>query len=155
MSGALFLRRGPVELDDFIRLLDQRRYTSRLEPGDRLTLTLFGVVVIQSAESWRVLPDEFAKEMRDAQRYLEGRRTSIDDCLVAFRACVRRPSKEAREALAEAWEAVPAHNRRGILSGADSRDEPIRRLVGGGAETEEVRSYRRDPAPGPHLGKRV
>lgn len=72
---------------------------------------------------------EFVKEVEDELGRLQGVPTSAERCFDAFRRYLFAPSVTLREALREAYKAVPEHLRTYVLGDMDSRDGPIRCIL--------------------------
>jgi hypothetical protein len=73
--------------------------------------------------------EELVKEVEDVLGQFHGVSTSSQRCVDAFRRYLFAPSVPLREALREAYTAVPEHLREYLLGDMDSRDGPIRCIL--------------------------
>jgi hypothetical protein len=72
-----------------------------------------------------VRPEEFIKEVADEIEQLNGRSTSSDRCRDAWTAYNASPTRETKQRLRKAYEAIPEHNRRYVLKDFDNKDLDI------------------------------
>ncbi|WP_395739153.1 hypothetical protein [Prosthecobacter sp.] len=79
--------------------------------------------------SYGIEPEQFIREVADEIEALNGRPTSRDRCLEAWRAYDAMPSEDTKEALRLAYRAVPEHNRKFILTGIDRKDHPLHHVL--------------------------
>jgi hypothetical protein len=78
---------------------------------------------------------EKLREARDLLDQLNGRPDSIARCKTAYQAYVADPNVAHRDALREAYEAVPEHNRM-YVGDMDTKDVAIRMILFGEQEIE-------------------
>lgn len=83
-------------------------------------------------------PEDFILEVADEIERLNGRPTTDSRCLEAWKTYQKDPSPQNTEILRSAYEAVPKHNRRFLLSDMDAKDFPIRNVLYP-SEMEELR----------------
>ncbi len=144
VAGGYRLRRWLIYADG----LTQLGYANELVPPEtvagmfndgRLTLsvpagawvTLDGLGRFQAGEGlWYIDPGERIREAADLLDQLNGGPGAIHGCMVAHHEYESNPSPGRREALREAYEAVPKHLR-GYCGDMDSKDGPIRRILSG------------------------
>jgi hypothetical protein len=121
-----------VSPEEVARRFDEGRLTTSVPAGAWVTLD--GLGRFQAGEGfWPVRPGERVREAEDLLEELNGRPGAIRRCLAALKDYQSGPSAERREALRQAYEAVPEHLRR-FCGDMDSRDWPIRRIL---AEKDE------------------
>ena len=90
---------------------------------------------IVDSEKWAITSDDLLLEAADLFARLNGQLTSSDKCLACYDAFLAAPTVANREALREAYEAVPQHNRM-YLGDMDTKDVPIRMIIYGKQELE-------------------
>jgi uncharacterized protein (TIGR02996 family) len=92
-------------------------------------VTLDGLGRFQAGEGfWFIKPGERIREASGLLEELNGGPNPIRRCIDAHRAYESGPSQERREALRQAYEAVPMHLRC-FCGDMDSKDGPIRRIL--------------------------
>ncbi|MDN3022065.1 NADAR family protein [Streptomyces sp. S.PB5] len=74
-------------------------------------------------------PESFLLEVADRIDELSGRPTTAQRCHAAIRHYRQEPTEQSREALREAYLAIPAHNRVYVLGDMDRQDRPLRILL--------------------------
>jgi uncharacterized protein (TIGR02996 family) len=143
------LRRWLIYADGLTQLgyaneLTSPELVARMFEEGRLTLsvpaeawvTLDGLGRFQAGEGfWFIEPGERLREASDLLEQLRGGSGAIRRCIEAHRAYRSGPNRERREALREAYEAVPRHLRR-FCGDMDSKDGPIRRVLAGSQDEE-------------------
>jgi hypothetical protein len=143
----IFIKNGPHHLTnlkvyqdgmvDCWELVSFKRFQQRIEDGWVVTRLPEGAEVfafplgsfVATKVKNFVTEAELVKEVADAIDELNGRPTSMARCLEAYEAYQAAPGNDARERLRDAYEAMPAHNRRYVLGDMDSKDFPIRAIV--------------------------
>jgi hypothetical protein len=86
-------------------------------------------------EHWAVDPKDQLGEVSDLIDKLNGRPDSIDRCRRAYEQYVKDPTFEHRDALRDAYEAVPEHMRR-YVGDMDVKDVAVRMIIYGDEELE-------------------
>src|SRR5262249_18311951 len=79
---------------------------------------------------WYVDAGERIREAEDLHAILAGQPGAIQQCIASHKEYDREPTKARREALRQAYEAVPEHLRR-YCGDMDSKDGPIRHILYG------------------------
>ncbi|MES5822526.1 NADAR family protein [Streptomyces sp. RG80] len=74
-------------------------------------------------------PESFLLEVADRIEELNGRPTTVQRCREAIRRYRQQPTELSREALREAYLAIPAHRRIYALGDMDRQDRPLRILL--------------------------
>jgi uncharacterized protein (TIGR02996 family) len=123
-----------LPLEAVARLFDSGRLTLSVPAGTWVTLE--GLGRFRAGEGrWYVKPGERLREASDLLAQLQGSPGAIERCIEAHRAYQSNPSQERREALREAYEAVPEHLRR-YCGDQDSKDGSIRRILSGSQDED-------------------
>ena len=102
--------------------------------GQRVHIDQLGSFIVDS-EDWTITPDDLLLETADLFAELSGQLTSIQKCRACYDAFLAAPTVANREALREAYEAVPEHKRM-YLGDMDTKDVPIRMIIYGKQELE-------------------
>jgi hypothetical protein len=102
--------------------------------GQRVHIDQFGSFIVDS-EDWTIAPDGLLLETADLFAELSGQPTSSQKCRACYDAFLAAPTVANREALREAYEAVPEHIRT-YLGDMDTKDIPIRMIIYGKQELE-------------------
>jgi len=110
------------------------RLFTKPSEGQRVHIDQLGSFVVDS-EGWAITPDDLLLETADLFAELSGQATSIQKCRACYDAFLAAPTVANREALREAYEAVPEHNRM-YLGDMDTKDVPIRMIIYGKQELE-------------------
>ena len=109
------------------RMLEDGRLTLSVPTGSWIALD--GLGRFQTGEGyWGIPPTERIREASDLLDQLNGGQGAIRRCIDAHSAYKSDPSPDRREALREAYEAVPEHLRL-FCGDMDSKDGPIRRIL--------------------------
>ncbi len=115
--------------DAVAQMFRQGRLTLSVSEGAWVTLD--GLGRFQAGEGWwGIKPAERIREATGFLEELSGGPGPLRRCIDAHRAYREDPTREHREALREAYEAVPEHLRR-YCGDMDSKDGPIRRILYG------------------------
>ena len=102
--------------------------------GSRIVLQ--GLGSFTAADSFRIPVSERLREAADELAKLRGDSGTVVRCILAFEAFEKSPSEDAREALRQAYFAVPKHLR--VYCGdMDSKDFPIRKALNLGRREED------------------
>ena len=119
-----------VDVDGFKRMVEAGWIVTTLPEGAQVDIGPLAHFTAMHVQSW--LPErEFVKEVLDVLEQLNGRPTSTDRCRDAYARFEEEPTAEARDALKEAYEAVPEHLRGSVLGDMDVKDIPIRMIIYG------------------------
>src|SRR5262245_3153158 len=102
--------------------------------GQRVHIDQLGSFIVDS-ERWTIAPDGLLLETADLFAEWSGQPTSSQKCLACYDAFHVAPTVANREALREAYEAVPEHIRT-YLGDMDTKDVPIRMIIYGKQELE-------------------
>ncbi len=94
-------------------------------PNAKISVSFLASFTATDASYW-IEPEEFIREVADEIESLNGRPTSADRCLTAWRAFEASPSEATKENLRQTYESIPKHNRRYVLGDMDRKDFPIR-----------------------------
>jgi len=129
-----------LKRDELKAELAEGRLFTKPETGQRVRIHGFGSFRI-AAERWSVEAQDLALEIVDVFAELASRPTSLQTCRSRYEAFVAEPTRANRDALRQAYEAVPEHNRM-YLGDMDVKDVPIRMVIYGKEELENW-SHRR------------
>ena len=89
--------------------------------------------------------DEFVKEVEDTIDQLQGKQTVADTCVQAFAKFLTFPTKENKNRLREAYNAIPKHLRIYVLGDMDCKDSAIRMCIENTEISQEIlESFKRD-----------
>ena len=102
--------------------------------GANITIPSLVNCIAEQVGSW-VKEEEFVKEVVDIIESLNGRPSASELCKEALKKFQEEMTEEARQELRQAYEAVPAHNRK-YLGDMDVKDIPIRMIIYGEDEIE-------------------
>jgi uncharacterized protein (TIGR02996 family) len=100
-----------LPLEAVARMFDEGRLVLSVPTGGWVTLDGLGRVQAGKGH-WRIKPAERIREASSVLEELNGRPGALGRCLHAYRAYKADPGEESREALRQAYEAVPEHLRR-------------------------------------------
>ena len=123
-----------IRRDDLESELSGGRLFTRPELGQRLRIHGLGSFTVDS-EVWSVKAEALLLETRDIFAQLAGEPTSLQKCRARHREFLEQPTVANRDALRQAYEAVPEHNRT-YLGDMDAKDFPIRMIIYGPEEIE-------------------
>jgi hypothetical protein len=126
---------GLVDIEEFKQKVRQGWVVTSLPEGAEVSISFLADFKATNVETW-IEEEEFVKEVLDDIEFLNGRPTADVRCQQAYEKFQQEPSEEARQALREAYEAMPEHNRRYVLGDMDVKDIPIRMIIYGEEEIE-------------------
>jgi uncharacterized protein (TIGR02996 family) len=125
-----------LPLEAVAQMFEDGRLTLSVPVGSWVTLD--GLGRFQAGEGfWFVEPKERVREAFGLLEEANGQPGLILRCVEAHRAYEEEPGEERREALRLAYEAVPKH-RRVFCGDMDSKDVPIRRILYGDEDEDDV-----------------
>lgn len=146
-NGPYFLTYISIYQDEIIDcwdLVDFEQFKEKVRSGWVVTQPPEGATVsvcflanfkAVEAQFW-ISPEELIKEVADEIESLNGRPSSKDKCLDAWKRYQTDPTDLNRSLLKEACEAMPEQNRRYVLGDMDVKDVPIRMVLYGEQEIE-------------------
>jgi len=123
-----------VQRDELESELSGGRLFTKPVLGQRVRIHGLGAFTVR-AEGWSAEAGDLILESRDLFAELAGEPTSLQKCRARYEAFLERPTVANRDALRQAHEAVPEHNRV-YLGDMDVRDIPIRMIIYGREEVE-------------------
>ncbi|MGC4047482.1 MAG: hypothetical protein QM758_27110 [Armatimonas sp.] len=126
---------GLVDLDGFREKVHSGWVVTQPPQGAQLSISLFGSFMATNA-SFFVEPDELIKDVVDQIEVLNGRPDSSVRCREAYGHFMESPSKDGKEVLRVAYEAMPEHKRQFVLGDMDIKDIAIRMILYGQGEIE-------------------
>jgi hypothetical protein len=126
---------GLVNFEEFRQKVAKGWVVTSLPNNAQVSVSLMTNFKATDVQAW-VKEDEFIKEVADEIERLNGRVTSAEKCEKAYQVFQADQSETARQALKEAYEAVPEHKRSAILHDMDTKDIPIRMIIYGEDEIE-------------------
>ncbi len=121
---------GLVDFEKFKEKVRSGWVVTQPPEGAEVSISFLASFRAVDAYYW-VDPEELIKEVADEIEQLNGRPTTSVRCREAWDRYRRDPSEDNKEALREAYEAIPRHNRMYVLGDMDSKDWPIRRILEG------------------------
>jgi hypothetical protein len=137
-DGVIEIGRVPspqlLDIDALRQAISSGSIVGTLPRGARMRIHGLGAFLVEE-EHWCVDPREQLREVSDLLDKLKGRPDSIARCKAAYSAYVADPTHARRDALREAYEAVPEHNRR-FVGDMDTKDVAVRMIVYGEQEVE-------------------
>ncbi|MGI5224330.1 NADAR family protein [Actinoallomurus sp. CA-142502] len=116
-----------VDLDGLRTKLAQGWIATEIPPGARASAHDLASWVFDEPRVW-IDPDDFVVQVADEIDRLNGRPDSTDRCLRVLDRYLAGRSDEDRRALATAYLAIPAMDRRYALGDMDAKDWPLRVL---------------------------
>lgn len=84
---------------------------------------------------------EFVKEVKDTLLFLQNKRTSTEQCLLAFENYLSNPNTINQEKVKQSFYAVPKHLRISILGNMSMGDGPLKAIIAGNLYDEEAVNY--------------
>lgn len=156
-DGTIELGRLPrcetLTLDALQRFIEDGRMVETAPAGSRMHFHGLGSLIV-AEEHYCVDPREQIREVSDLVDKLNDRPDSLARCRSAHTAYLANPTVALRDALREAYEAVPQHNRR-YVGDMDTKDIEVRMIVYGEQELENwshrVVGRRRGMSPLPNI----
>lgn len=119
---------GLVTFEEFKHKVRSGWVVTQPPPDAKVSVSFLASFTAADARYW-IAPEEFIKEVADDIEQLNGRPTTRQRCVAAWAAYEASPSESAKEALRSAYEAIPVHNRRYVLSDQDYKDHAIRHVL--------------------------
>lgn len=119
---------GLVPFEEFKKKVRTGWVVTQPPPNAKVSVTFLASFTATDAFYW-IDPEEFIREVADEIEELNGRPTTRETCLAAWKAYETSPSDATREDLQLAYEAVPEHNRMLVLGDQNRKDHPIRRVL--------------------------
>jgi hypothetical protein len=126
---------GLGDIEEFKQHVARGWVVTTLPEGARISIGYLAHATATDVMTW-IKEEEFIKEVLDDIEYLNGRPTADILCIAAYEKYQQAPTKEARQTLRVAYEAIPEHNRDGVLGDMDLKDIPIRMIIYGDDEIE-------------------
>lgn len=123
-----------LTFDDLQRAVSEGNLVGTIPAGARVGLHGLGSFVV-AEEQHCADPSEMLREVADLFATISGRPDSLARCRAAYAAYLADPCVAFRDALREAYEAVPAHNRR-YVGDMDTKDVAVRMIIYGDQELE-------------------
>lgn len=123
-----------VGREDLESELSGGRLFTKPVSGQRVRIHGLGAFTV-GPEGWSVEAEDLILESRDLFAELAGEPTSLQKCGARYEAFLKQPTVANRDALRQAYEAVPEHNR-AYLGDMDVRDIPVRMIIYGREEIE-------------------
>jgi hypothetical protein len=127
---------GLVDYEGFKEKVRSGWVVTQPPEGADITVTFLAAFKGVNASYW-INPEELIKEVADEIEELNQRPSSAKKCGDAYARFQENPTKETRENLRRAYEAMPEHNRRFVLGDMDVKDIPIRMIIYGDDEIEK------------------
>lgn len=119
-----------VDLDEFERKVRSGRVATTFEDGAQASAHHLAGWTMSSSQPW-VSAGDLIGEVRDTVDGLAGRPDSTDRCLAALGSYLDDQTEVNRQALLDAYLAVPAHLRTYMLGDMDYRDWPVQAVAAG------------------------
>jgi uncharacterized protein (TIGR02996 family) len=116
-----------ISIQEVECMFEDGRLTTQPPPDAWIRIPGLGRLKLRDS-IWHVAPEERIREARDLLQQLNGKPGTIQRCREAHLAYEDNPADEQREALRQAYHAVPAHLRM-YCGDMDSKDWPIRRIL--------------------------
>jgi hypothetical protein len=123
-----------LSLDDLRRAVGEGHLVGTIPPGARVGLHGLGSFVA-AEEHHCTNPAEMLREVDDLLATINSRPDTLALCRAAHAAYLADPCVALRDALREAYEAVPAHKRR-YVGDMDTKDVAVRMIIYGDQELE-------------------
>lgn len=119
---------GLVDLAGFAEKVRSGWVVTQPPPGAQISVSFLAAFKAVEASYW-IEPEELIKEVADTIEELNGRPTTSSRCVDAWNAYQQSPTPGNKAILKAAYEAIPKHNRRYVLSDMDYKDGPIRQVL--------------------------
>jgi predicted NAD-dependent protein-ADP-ribosyltransferase YbiA (DUF1768 family) len=116
-----------VDLDGLRELVERGRIATHLEPGARASEMHLGSWTFGEPETW-VTAEDLLGEVADAVDELNDRPDSTGRARLALDRYLERRTESDRQALRDAYLAIPEHRRHFMLGDMDAKDQPVRVL---------------------------
>ncbi len=124
-----------TDLGGLAERVKKRELFSKPRKGSRVNIHGLGSFEVKKAR-FTTRPKDLLSELRDVVETLNGRPDSSARCQDAYAAYIANPTVQMRDALREAYEAIPEHNRMYVLGDQDVKDIPVRMIIYGDGEIE-------------------
>jgi hypothetical protein len=116
------------QFDDLESLIKNGKLTSNPKIGEQITLLGLGSFELKSGEG--IESQHKLGELTDAYNVLNGAENSIGKCARIFQEYLLHPTKLLKQALTDAYEALPEH-RRVFVGTMDTKDYEVRQVIYG------------------------
>ena len=126
---------GLEALEGFKKAVARGWVVTTIPEGANVRVSLLADFTAKKVDCW-VNEDDLIKEVEDEIKRLNGEKTSDAICREIYDRFMVDPTEELKEALKNAYEAIPEHKRRFVLGDMDVKDIPIRMIIYGQQELE-------------------
>lgn len=121
-------------IEELAQAIGEGRVLTSPPNGQEVFIHQLGSFTIAD-EGWSAQAKDVLLEVQDLVEELNGRPDSVERCRALYQAYLENPTQEGRDALREAYEAIPEHNRM-YVGDMDTKDIPVRMIIYGDEEIE-------------------